>query len=144
MARTVPEIGDARVARVFDSYPAELGERLRELRSLIFEVARETEGVGALEETLKWNQPSYLTPETGSGTTIRIDGTDSAGTGYAIYVHCQTTLIETFRELYGDRFRYEGNRALHFDIAEAIPREELANCIRMALTYHSRKRARAI
>ena len=34
------------------------------LRQLIFETAAATEVVGELEETLKWGEPSYLTPKT--------------------------------------------------------------------------------
>jgi hypothetical protein len=47
--------------------------RLMALRDIIFEVAAATSGVGRLEETLKLGQPSYLTPETKSGTTLRFD-----------------------------------------------------------------------
>jgi hypothetical protein len=43
---------------------------------------RATPGVGALHETLKWGQPAYLTPETRSGTTLRL-GVPKSG-GYAI------------------------------------------------------------
>ncbi|MHA1572057.1 MAG: DUF1801 domain-containing protein, partial [Alphaproteobacteria bacterium] len=62
------------VAAVFDAYPAALRRRLMALRQLIFETAALSEGVGPLTETLKWGQPSYLTQQSGSGTTIRIDG----------------------------------------------------------------------
>ena len=72
------------------------------LRKLIFDTAAQTEGVGELEETLKWGQPSYLTPETKSGSTIRIDG--SGGDGRcAVYFICHTNLVESFRELYATR-----------------------------------------
>ena len=54
---------------VLSGYPAALRDALLELRALILEVALETEAVGRLEETLKWGQPSYLTPATKSGTT---------------------------------------------------------------------------
>jgi len=32
--------------------------------ALIFQTGKGHQGVGALQETLKWGQPSYLTPET--------------------------------------------------------------------------------
>ena len=60
------------VAKVFENYPKAVRSKLLFLRQLIFETAERTQGVGELEETLKWNQPSYLTPETKSGSTIRI------------------------------------------------------------------------
>ena len=78
------------------------------LRRLIFDTARTTKGVGALQETLKWGQPSYLTPQTNSGSTIRIDQVKSAAGQYAVYFHCQTDLVETFRELYPTQLRYRG------------------------------------
>lgn len=65
------------VAAVLAAYPAPLRERLMELRALIEETAAETDGVGPLEETLKWGEVSYLTSASGSGTTVRI-GRDRA------------------------------------------------------------------
>ena len=61
------------VEAAFGTYPEPVRTRLRALRRLIFDTASATKGVGALEETLKWGQPSYLTPQTKSGSTIRID-----------------------------------------------------------------------
>ncbi|MGI9414318.1 MAG: hypothetical protein ACR2PM_11650 [Hyphomicrobiales bacterium] len=54
-------IQDPDVRAVFDSYPKQTRDRLLALRGLILDTAARTEGVGALEETLKWGQPSYLT-----------------------------------------------------------------------------------
>ena len=64
---------DPAVAAVFDAYPRPLRSKLLALRRLILDTARTTKGVGALQETLKWGQPSYLTPETKSGSTIRMN-----------------------------------------------------------------------
>src|SRR5258708_18903379 len=91
---------DAVVDTVFSAYPKPIRAKLLALRRLIFDTAKVTKGVGALEETLKWGQPSYLTPETKSGSTIRIDRVKSEADGYAVYFHCQTPLHETFRDLY--------------------------------------------
>lgn len=126
------------VAGVFEAYPDELRERLLWLRQLIYEVASATEGVGQIVEDLKWGQPSYLTVKPKSGTTIRIDQTKVNGQ-YAMYVHCQTHLIEAFREMFPTQFDYDGVRAILFDLDSAIPMDELRECIRMALTYHSSK-----
>ena len=89
----------AAVETAFAAYPAPVKAKLLALRQLIFDTARATKGVGALQETLKWGQPSYLTAATGSGSTIRIDRIKSAANQYAVYFHCQTNLVETFREL---------------------------------------------
>jgi len=31
---------------------------------------------------------------------------------YALYFHCKTTLVDTFKELYSDVLTFEGNRAI--------------------------------
>jgi len=85
---------------VFSAYPKPVKAKLLALRRLIFDTAKTTGGVGALEEALKWGQPSYLTTESKSGSTIRIDQVKAEAGRYAVYFHCQTDLVETFRELY--------------------------------------------
>ncbi len=127
------------VAKVFGAYPAKLRGRLLSLRRLILKTAAKTEGVGALEETLKWGQPSYLTAKTKSGSTIRIDRIKASGTKYAVYFHCQTDLVPTFRELYPKKFDYESNRAIILDVENKPDEKALAHCIALALTYHARK-----
>jgi len=128
---------DPAVAAVFKAYPAGMRKRVLALRELVFDVAAKTEGVGPLTETLKWVQPSYLTEETKSGTTVRIDRLKKAD-GYALYVHCQSGLVPKFRALYPDTFRYEGKRALLFDTDAQLPLPELRHCIGLALTHHLR------
>jgi hypothetical protein len=130
---------DPAVAAVFDAYPRPLKSRLLALRRLIFETARATEGVGVLEEALKWGQPSYLTMETKSGSTIRIDQVKSAVNQYAVYFHCQTDLVSTFRELY-PQLTYGGNRSILLDATDEPPVDALRHCVALALTYHLNKR----
>ena len=129
---------DRAVVSVFKAYPASVRRRLMTLRELLFETAARTEGVGALSETLKWGQPSYLTAETSSGTTVRIDRLKKSD-GYAIYFHCQSGLVGQFKELYPDTFRYEGKRAIVFDAKDRVPVKALRHCIGLALTHHLRK-----
>ena len=128
-----------KVAAVFSSYPEPLRTRLLALRQLILDTASATEGVGRLHETIKWGQVSYLTSETGSGSTVRIDRVKSAANQYAVYFHCQTNLVETFRELYPE-LSYEGNRSILLDISKALPKQALCHCVALALTYHLNKR----
>ena len=137
------DFSDPAVDAVFDAYPASLKTKLKALRRLIFETARTTKGVGALQETLKWGQPSYLTPETKSGSTIRIDQIKSAAGQYAVYFHCQTDLVDTFRELYPAKLRFGGNRSILLDAKDELPRAELRHCVALALTYHLNKRKAA-
>jgi hypothetical protein len=123
----------------FAGYPAAERQRLMEMRETIFEVAAGTDGVGPIEETLKWGQPSYLTPATKSGTTIRIDAHPDGGA--AIYVNCQTDLVETFRGHYPGLI-YEGARCVRFPAEAPVPEAQLRHIIALALTYHVRKRKR--
>lgn len=127
------------VDAVFDACPEPARTKLKSLRRLIFDTARQTRGAGRIEEALKWGQPSYLTTETGSGSTIRIDRVKSADNEVAVFFHCQTDLIATFRELY-PQLRYSGNRAILLDAGKKLPEAELRHCVALALTYHLRKR----
>jgi uncharacterized protein DUF1801 len=130
---------DPAVDAVFNTYPKPIKARLLALRRLILETARTTPGVGALQETLKWGQPSYLTAETKSGSTIRIDQVKSAPSQYALYFHCQTDLVETFRELYPE-LSYGGNRSILLDTGDEVSEPALRHCVALALTYHLNKR----
>lgn len=137
-----PGPSDPKVAAVFSSYPRRLQTKLLALRQLILDTARATDGVGTLEETLKWGQVSYLTSESKSGSTIRIDQVKSEPDKYALYFHCQTNLVETFRELY-PTLVYGGNRCILLDATAALPKDALRHCVALALTYHLNKRKSA-
>lgn len=134
-------IKNPEVAAVFESYPRKFRHKLLALRELIFQTAKSTEGVGEIEETLKWGEPAYLTSQSKSGSTIRIDWKRSAPTQYAMYFHCQTNLVETFRELFPDKLHFEGNRSIVFDEDDVVPAEPLSTCIATALTYHRIKQS---
>jgi hypothetical protein len=132
---------DPRVEAVFQAWSPPLRRRLMALRQMIFDVAADTPGVGALEEALKWGQPAYLTPHTCSGSTVRL-GCDARPPGqYAVYFHCQTRLVEQFRTLFPHDFQFQGNRAIVFQARDAVPTATLRFCMAMALTYHLEKKA---
>jgi uncharacterized protein DUF1801 len=133
---------DPKVAAAFSSYPKRVRTKLLALRRLILETARATDGVGQIEETLKWGQVSYLTSESKSGSTMRIDQVKSESDRYALYFHCQTSLVETFRQLYPELV-YRGNRCILLDATEDMPKDALRHCVALALTYHASKRSRA-
>jgi hypothetical protein len=109
---------------------------------MIFEVAAATPGVGKLEETLKWGQPSYLTTSSKSGTTIRLDRLSGAADQYALFVPCQTDLVQQFKEIYPNSLRFQGTRAVVMNTEDAAPVEALRHCIALALTYKVRKKAK--
>lgn len=126
----------------FSRYPKPVRDRLLSVRNMILDVAKTTPGVGKIEESVRWGQASYLTSETGSGSTIRIDQIGSEGRKYAIYFICTSGLVEEFKEIYRDKMKFEGNRSIVFDIADKLPEAALRHCISLALTHHARKRKR--
>lgn len=130
------------VAITFDSYPLGARKKLMTLRELIFDVAAKTNGVGELEESLKWGEPAYVTAESKSGSTIRIAWKKARPTQYAMYFNCQTTLVDSFKTIFPTAFKFEGNRALVFDESDEVPVAALRICVEMALTYHSKSHAK--
>ena len=126
------------VAAKFAAYPPSARRKLLALRELILRTAAATPGVGEIEETLKWGEPAYVT-KNGSGSTVRIDWKKKNSDLYAMYFNCQTGLVETFRTMFPHDFRFEGNRALLFTVAHAVPTDALAVCVAASLTYHLKK-----
>jgi hypothetical protein len=139
----VTPFGNASVERVFAGYPDRVRGSMLELRELVFQAAASTEGVGPIEETLKWGEPAYVTSATKSGSTVRMDWKPSKPEQFALYFHCQTNLVETFRTLFPHDFEFQGNRALVFKVGERIPKDAVAFCISASLTYHLRKKVAA-
>ena len=115
-------------------------DALLSLRQLVLETARETDGVGQIEEALKWGQLSFLTPETASGSTIRIDALRADPTKYAMFFHCQSGLVAEFRNRYPTQMKYVGERSIEFTVGAPVPVSELKLCISLALTHHLRKK----
>ncbi|AMO99342.1 hypothetical protein CAter282_1457 [Collimonas arenae] len=129
-------IKNANVAKIFDGYPPRVRRKLLVLRQLILDTAAGTAGVGEIEEILKWGEPAYLTTKSKSGSTIRVGWKKSNPSQYAMYFNCQTSLIETFRTLFPDDFRFVGNRSIVFEEGDVLPVGALEFCIAAALTYH--------
>ena len=124
------------VTAVIKRYPEAIGLKILFLRELIYEAADEIKGLGVLEETLKWNEPSYLAK---SASTVRIAWRKSYPNQYGMFFNCKTKLVDTYKELYNDIFTFEGNRAIIFNEYDAVAVDELKHCIKLALTYHKRK-----
>ncbi|MDZ7718605.1 MAG: DUF1801 domain-containing protein [Balneolaceae bacterium] len=125
-----------KVADVFNTYPDHVRPKMMHLRQLILDTADESEIVNNLEETLSWSEPSYTTK---TGSTVRIDWKKKQPDQYAMYFTCTTSLVDTFRKLYSSKLKFEGNRAIVFDLSDDIPELELKHCISLALTYHKIK-----
>ncbi len=125
-----------KVKEVFDNYPKSVKKQLLHLRKLVLNTASEIDGLEMLEETLKWGEPSYLTKY---GSTVRMDWKEKMPEQVAIYFKCTSRLVETFKTVYKGKFKFEGKRAIVFQLNDKIPETELKHCISMALTYHKVK-----
>ncbi len=128
------------VSAVFDSYPQNVKTKLLFLRQLIFDTAASIEGIGEIEETLKWGEPSYLTPKSKSGSTIRVAWKESQKDQYSIFFKCTANLVPAFKDRYPKKFKYGGDRSIDFKLGDKVPKKELKQCIAMALTYHRNKK----
>ena len=124
------------VEKVFNKYPKSVLNKMLHLRRLILETANEITEIKELEETLKWGEPSYLVKK---GSTIRIDWKKNSPDQYAVYFSCLTKLVPTFKIVYRDIFKFEGNRAIIFKLSDKLPETELKKCVSIALAYHKVK-----
>ena len=124
------------VNEVFSQFPRPIQTKLLYLRELILKTSKDLPEKTIIEETLKWGEPGYLTK---NGSTVRLGWKKKKPNQFGIYFNCRTTLVDTYRAIYGDIFRFEGNRAIIFSLHEDIPVSELQHCIMLALTYHKRK-----
>ncbi len=127
MVTELMDIEDANVAAVFAGFPAEVRAGLLGLRARIFAVANGEQI--ELEEALRWGQPAYLAEK---GSAIRL-GAPKTG-GFAIYTHCQTSLMPDFKAACPE-LNFENNRAVHFAVGEEPP-NAIDMLIKAALIYH--------
>lgn len=131
------------VEAVFNTYPKEVRSKLLFLRQLILETAAAFEMVGNIEESLKWGEPSYLTPKTKSGSTIRIAWKLKQAKQYSMFFKCTANLVPAFKEKFPKTFKFGGNRSIDFNLDDEVPVVELKQCIALALTYHRNKKLTA-
>lgn len=131
MLKTSPKVN-----QVFANYPDIVRDKMQFLRELVIKTAEETEGIGELEETLKWGEPSFVTK---GGSTLRMDWKVRTPNQYAMYFQCTSRLVGTFRMVFSHKFQYEGNRAIVFQLNQSIPVLELQACVKACLTYHNVK-----
>ncbi|KJS15572.1 MAG: hypothetical protein VR78_08735 [Hoeflea sp. BRH_c9] len=111
-----------------------------DLKALIHDVAARTPGIGPLQESLKWGEPSFAPVKRNVGSSIRIGhGKDG---DLALMFICHTNLVEEFRALYPETLSYEGTRAIVVEAGGTVDMDALSHCIGLALTYKLRKRAK--
>jgi len=126
-------ISNPEVAQKFAAYPEHIQPLMLRLRQFVWEVLETLESPGPLEETLKWGEPSYILKK---GSTLRMDWKEKKPEQYALYFKCTSKLVPTFKLVFGDLFTYEGDRAIVFQLDEALPEQEIRECIAATLCYH--------
>ncbi len=122
------------VEAAYRRFPDIIREQLLDLRELAFETERNTPGAGPIVEALKWGQPSFVTRGR-HGSTFRLGALDEGPATHALFFLCQTTLVETFREIYTDVLDFKDNRAVLFMKDREYPREAVSHCMALAMTY---------
>ena len=127
-----PPVPTPTAQAAFDAMPEPARDTLLKIRTMIYRLAADLP-VGRIEETLKWGQPSYATPDTKAATPIRL-GVTKTGTP-AIFTHCQSSVMADFQSICGTGFTFDGNRALHLPADALPPLDNLAPLLRAALTY---------
>ncbi|KAB7614359.1 DUF1801 domain-containing protein [Amylibacter sp. SFDW26] len=126
----IPPITNPMVQAAYDKLPAASQKGALMLRDLIYQTAHELPETPPLTECLRWGQPSYITPK---GSTLRI-GVPKSG-AFALYAHCQSTIISQFALTFGNEYKFDGNRAVIFDGIDEIDAKQLKLLIKHALTY---------
>jgi hypothetical protein len=120
------------VKQKYDSYPGDVRAHLLAVRECLFDIAS-SEGLGDITEALKWGEPSYQALR---GSPVRLGWKPKSPHDFSIFFNCRTSLIETFREVFPNTFKFVGNREIVFSISEQVPLPELRCCLSMALRYH--------
>ena len=136
----IPDLPDP-VFDVFETYPRNAQGQLLLVRTILYETADSLPDVGRITETLKWGEPAYLTERPKSGTTIRLAWSPKRPETAGVFVNCQTTLLDEWRELYGGALDLVGNREIRLPLGAPLPKDPIRHCLAMALTYHQRKPA---
>jgi len=119
----------------YSNYPDHVLAEMLMIRGWIFQLEQEYD-LPPIQETLKWQQISFLCK---TGSTIRIDWQPEQPKKISIFCHCQTSLIDTFKQLYPQEFEFKGNRQLIVDLDVEKHAAPLKHCLSLALRYHKLK-----
>ncbi|MCY4101293.1 MAG: DUF1801 domain-containing protein [Rhodobacteraceae bacterium] len=130
------KFADPNVEITFYEFPEPRRELLFDLRDMIYRVSEADERIGDLSEELRWGDPSYITTQTNSGSTVRLGLFGK--TKVVLLFHCKTSLVEDFKQKYSNELEYSKNRVIVIDPLSVPPTEILENCIHASLTYKLR------
>ena len=128
------------IKAIYEGFSPDVKKATLLVRDWVFEIAATDNEIGIITEDLKWGEPSYLTGQTQSGTTLRINQKKNNLNLFAIYVNCKTDLVENFKNIF-PHLKYEGTRAIFFDASKPLPENEVKTIISMVLRYKLRGKA---
>ncbi|MBM9548127.1 DUF1801 domain-containing protein [Leptospira sp. 201903074] len=111
-------------------------DKFMEIRNWIYEISQSNDQIGEIEECIKWGQPSFLTPKTKSGSTIRIGKVNDSE--YALYFNCKTSIAQEIAIEFPE-LKCDGKRALYLEANQKLSKTKLIVCLKKALLYHKRK-----
>ena len=109
----------------------------------LFHLIADENGLGDLDEALKWGQPAWRPKRPRTGSTLRMGWSEVTPDQLALYVDCKTDLAQRMYSLYPDLPRNDGRRALAISLAQAFPEQAMAHLAEMTFSYHLKKRASA-
>ncbi|WP_232227806.1 hypothetical protein [Leptospira wolbachii] len=107
-----------------------------EIRDWVYDLSVADARIGEIEECIKWGQPSFLTPITKSGSTIRIGKVSD--TEFALFFNCKTTIAQEIAIEFPE-LKCDGKRALYFAANQKLAKTKVISCLQKALLYHKRK-----
>jgi hypothetical protein len=115
----------------FESYPTHIKPLMLQLRELVFNIADDS-NLEVVDVSLKWGEPSYQVKH---GSPVRMDWKENSPDQYYLFFHCQTKLVDTFRELYCGRLEFEGNRGIVLHVGKKLPVNIIRHCLELAMNY---------
>lgn len=120
-------------------WPEPAQQALWHCRSVFHKVADDAD-VGALDETLKWGQPSWRPTKPRTGSTLRMDWNPKFPDRLSLFVDCKTDLAARMKDMYPNLPENDGQRHLAIDLTAPLPDQAIAHLADLTFTYHRAKR----
>lgn len=117
------------------SWPQAAQQALWTCRHLFHDIAQ-NRGLGRLDETLKWGQPSWRPARPRTGSTLRLNWDAGAPSHLAFFVDCKTDLAARMYSLYPDLPDNDGRRRVAVDLTAPLPEQAIAHLAEMTFSYH--------
>jgi len=136
------ENAPAPLLAIVEAWPAPAQSTLWTCRTLFHQIAAEN-GLGPLDESLKWGQPAWRPTKPRTGSTLRMGWSPGMPDRLSFFVDCKTDLAARMRDIYPDFSDNDGQRQLTVTLDAPLPEQALSHLAEMTFTYHLRKRATA-